>query len=121
MAGTVYPLELRNHREHRWLEITWSDGVIAVLPHRLLREACRCAHCQAAARKGNAVSIGPGIRLDLVEPYGANTLRLGFDDGHSRGLYPFTFLRELPAGRRAPAAVQQENVLANPSSSSGLR
>jgi DUF971 family protein len=25
---------------------------------------------------------------------------LSFDDGHSRGLYPFAYLRELPAGTR---------------------
>ncbi len=121
MAGAFDPVEIRNHPQGRWLEITWSDGVISVLPHRLLREACRCAQCQAERRSGSLMAAGQGIMLDLVEPYGANVLRLGFDDGHSRGLYPFTFLRELPARRSAPAADQQENVLANPSSSSGLR
>jgi DUF971 family protein len=54
----------------------------------------------------------------MIEPYGPGMLRFGFDDGHSRGLYPFEYLRELPSGSRA---VQQENVLANPSSNSGLR
>jgi DUF971 family protein len=121
MAATLSPLEVRNHHAGRWLEITWSDGVVSVLPHRLLREACRCAQCVAAQRSGSPVAACPGIRLDQVEPYGANVLRLVFDDGHSRGLYPFAMLRELPAGRGGPAAVQQENVLANPSSSSGLR
>jgi DUF971 family protein len=121
MASAARPLEIRNHLEEGWLEIAWSDGVTAVLPHRLLREACRCAHCQAAARAGEAASIVPGIRLHWVEPYGSNSLRLGFDDGHSRGLYPFSFLRELPAGRRSQAPSQQLKVLANPSSSSAPR
>jgi len=121
MRADLRPLELRNHPGDRWLEIVWSDGVTAVLPHRLLREACRCAHCLAAIRSGAAAPVAAGIRLDLIEPYGSGTLRLGFDDGHSRGLYPFEYLRELPAGSRFKLPVQQENELANPSSSSGLR
>lgn len=121
MAAAVHPLEVRNHREGRWLEITWSDGVIAVLPHRLLREACRCAHCRATVRDGGDVRAAAGIRLEAVEPYGSNTLRLSFDDGHARGLYPFEYLRELPIGSRAATGSQQEKELANPSSSSGLR
>lgn len=121
MAAAVHPLEVRNHREDRWLEIAWSDGVIAVLPHRLLREACRCAHCRVAAREGRDVRAMAGIRLETVEPYGTNTLRLSFDDGHERGLYPFEYLRELPVCGRAAPGDQQEKELANPSSSSGLR
>ena len=121
MRADLRPLELRNHHDERWLEISWSDGVIAVIPHRLLREACRCAHCLAATRAGASERIAAGIRLDLIEPYGPGTLRLGFDDGHSRGLYPFEYLRELPSGSRIAAGCQQENVLAKPSSSSGLR
>ena len=112
----VHPVELRNHRKDRWLEIAWSDGVTAVVPHRILREACRCALCLAEMRAGQTVRAEPGICLDAVESYGPNTLRLVFDDGHGRGLYPFSYLRELPA-----AGAQQENVLAKPSSNSGLR
>jgi DUF971 family protein len=112
---------VRNHREDRWLEVSWSDGVTAVLPHRLLREACRCAHCLASARSGEGIRAASGIRLDAVDPYGTNTLRLSFDDGHARGLYPFEYLRELAVSSRPVGVVQQENELANPSSSSGLR
>lgn len=121
MRADLRPLELRNHHEDRWLEIVWSDGVIAVIPHRLLREACRCAFCISAVRAGAPEHIASGVRLDMIEPYGPGTLRFGFDDGHSRGLYPFEYLRELPSGSRIAAAAQQENVLANPSSNSGLR
>jgi len=120
MDAAIRPVAVRNHREGRWLQISWSDGVTAVLPHRMLREACRCAHCLSLARAGEGVCAASGVRLDAVEPYGANCLHLSFDDGHARGLYPFEYLRGLPAGA-APVEVQQENELANPSSSSGLR
>jgi DUF971 family protein len=115
------PLELRNHQEGRLLEVVWSDGVTAVLPHRLLREACRCAHCLSVIRSGTAEAVSAQICLKLIEPYGPGALRLGFDDGHSRGLYLFEYLRELPAGIRKAGALQQEKELENPSSSSGLR
>ena len=125
MLPGLHPLELRNHRADRRLEIVWSDGLVAVLPHRLLRAACRCAHCLAAIRSGEEKPVDASIRLDLIEPYGPEALRLGFDDGHSRGLYPFAYLRELPTGSRIAMPVQQraqqENEFANPSSSSGLR
>jgi DUF971 family protein len=121
MRSDVRPLEIRNHRDGRWLEIAWSDGVTAVVPHRLLREACRCAHCLAAARAGETLRAVSGICLEAVEPYGPSALRLSFNDGHSRGLYPFAYLRELPSGSRSTAGSQQENMLANPSSSSGLK
>ena len=121
MRADVHPLEIRNHSDGRWLEIAWSYGVTAVLQHQLLREACRCAFCIAATRSGKSLRAEAGIRLDAVEPYGPNALRLSFDDGHSRGLYPFAYLRELPAGLFPVTGDQQENVLANPNNSSGLR
>lgn len=118
--ANLRPLELRNHAEDCWLEIEWSDEVIAVIPHRLLREACRCAGCLAAARAGHAVTAQPGVRVDSIEAYGPNTLRFFFSDGHDRGLFPFDYLRALPV-RGREGADQQEKVLAKPSSSSGLR
>ena len=116
-----HPVELRNHRKSRCLEISWSDGITAIVPHRVLREACRCAHCLAANRSGQPVSADAAVCLDAVEAYGSNALRLVFDDGHGRGLYPFAYLRELPVAGGPVRRAQQENVLANPSSSSGVR
>ena len=96
MNAQPHPLELRNHAEGRWLEIAWSDAVTAVIPHRLLREACRCAACLAAARSGDAVRSDPMVRVDAIEAFGPNALRFVFSDGHDRGLFPFGYLRELP-------------------------
>lgn len=89
------PLEISNHGAAGVLEIAWTDGMTGRLSHRLLREACRCAQCTAAARLGSAACVAGGIRITTIEPYGNNTLRLGFDDGHQRGLYPFDYLRSL--------------------------
>ncbi|OGA46839.1 MAG: hypothetical protein A3G25_03530 [Betaproteobacteria bacterium RIFCSPLOWO2_12_FULL_63_13] len=97
MTSAVQPLEICNHGAAGMLEIAWSDGMTGIMAHRLLREACRCAYCTAAARGGVPVLAKTGIRITAVEPYGNNTLRLGFNDGHQRGLYPFDYLRSLAA------------------------
>ena len=93
----VQPLEVCNHAAVGMLEIAWSDGMTGIMAHEVLREACRCAACVAAARGGVPVRAEPGTRITMVEAYGQNTLRLVFDDGHQRGLYPFAYLRALAA------------------------
>ncbi len=103
LTAGLRPLELRNHAAGRWLEIEWSDAVTAVIPHRLLREACRCASCLAATRAGNAMAAPADVRLDSIEAYGPNALRLFFSDGHDRGLFPFEYLRALPVRGRERA------------------
>jgi DUF971 family protein len=84
-----------NHAATGMLEIAWSDGTTGILAHGMLRESCRCAHCLALARKGSPVVAGDGMRILSIEPWGGNTLRLVFSDGHGRGIFPFDYLREL--------------------------
>lgn len=97
MTIPISPVEIRDDRGDGLLAITWNDGSTDRLSHRLLRESCHCAHCSAAQRAGRRLQVMPGIRITAIEAYGANTLHLGFDDGHRRGLYPFTYLKSLAA------------------------
>jgi len=78
------------------LEIAWADGHTSRLPHVLLREQCRCAGCEQLRRHGcGAPSSDAALRLVRIEPVGEQGLNLGFSDGHDRGIYPWTFLRQL--------------------------
>ena len=95
MTIQINPVEITNHRRDGLLAITWDDGSTDRLSHRLLRESCHCAHCSASQRAGRGQQAMPGIRITAIEAYGANTLRLSFDDGHRRGLYPFAYLKSL--------------------------
>ncbi len=105
MAALRQPLEVKSHGIDGLLEIVWSDGITDVMTHQLLRESCRCAYCSADLRRGIPVTAASGIRITAVEPYGANTLRLSFDDGHQRGIYPFAYLRSLAVpGRQGRGA-----------------
>lgn len=95
MDTPINPVAITNHRGEGMLAITWGDGSTDRLSHRLLRESCRCAHCAAAQRAGDRLQAMSGIRITAIEAYGVSSLHLCFDDGHSRGLYPFAYLKSL--------------------------
>lgn len=91
----IHPEEIGICGNAGLLEILWSDGTTKVVAHQRLREACRCAHCLASSRRGQPVRAPDHIRIAAIEPYGNSTLRIEFDDGHQRGLYPYDYLRAL--------------------------
>ena len=93
--SAIRPLAIRNLISDRVLEIDWTDGTTGHIRHSVLRESCRCGHCVATRRHGTMLRAPSDICVVAIEPYGSNTLRLGFDDGHQRGLYPFQYLRGL--------------------------
>ena len=94
------PVEIRAPRSAVELEIVWDTGETSVLPHRLLRAFCPCAHCQGHQ--------GPVRYLDAIDDYsddlltlqdlqevGNYALRLTWADGHSTGIYAYSYLLEL--------------------------
>jgi DUF971 family protein len=90
-VSVARPVAVRRCPESAELRITWDDGVVGALKYALLRDHCRCAHCRA----GGTDNGGTSVALLDVAPFGDYALRLFFDDGHDRGLYPFEYLREL--------------------------
>lgn len=72
------------------LRLRWPDGASA-LPAARLRAACRCGDCRA----GRSRSDGAAVQLTDALPVGRYALQLVFSDGHDRGIYPWTWLREL--------------------------
>ena len=89
------PRSLHLHSVSHYLEIEWTDGVVSRLPHRFLRLHCRCAECRQAANTGSAPQAPEDIGLLAIVPYGPASVQLEFSDGHSRGIFPFLYLREL--------------------------
>lgn len=83
------------------LAIAWNDGTESFLKLELLRRACPCAACGGE----------PDVLGQVVRPHVNHTDKsfelLGFDlvggyalqprwaDGHSTGIYSFTYLRRL--------------------------
>lgn len=52
-----------------------------------------CAQCRAQRLRGRIVAAEQGVRLrDIrLQGYGVQLL---FDDGHERGIYPWSYLRD---------------------------
>ena len=94
-AMSHQPVEVRLHEASGFLEVHWGDGEITRSDAVILREACRCSGCEHRRRQGNPVEAEEGIALVDVEPMGGSGLHLSFSDGHTRGLYPWPYLREL--------------------------
>ncbi len=78
------------------LLLRWADAE-TVLIAATLREACHCADCRAALLSGRAREVDAGVQLVGAEPVGQYALRLLFNDGHDRGIYPWELLRRLSA------------------------
>ena len=59
----------------------------------LLRQQCRCTHCQAARLQGR-LEPTPATLLGC-SVVGHYALQLHFSDGHERGIYPWAYLLQL--------------------------
>jgi DUF971 family protein len=80
------------------LDLVW-DGRPAVLSHRALRRSCRCSVCENTRRATNAVLPVPAdVKLLKIEPVGPAAVHLVFSDGHARGIYPWTYLKQMAFG-----------------------
>jgi DUF971 family protein len=78
----------------RALRLAWQDRRIDV-PGRMLRLACRCAHCLRARYDGRFIDDVGDIAIVVVSRMGNMGLNIGFSDGHARGIYPWPYLQEI--------------------------
>lgn len=94
MTTDPQPLELRAPTGAMVLEIDWDDGVKSRFDHRLLRGFCPCAHCQGhqGPIKWSGDFEGLAVQIADIEEIGNYAVRLSWADGHSTGLYSFSFL-----------------------------
>jgi DUF971 family protein len=88
------PVEVRAPREGEQMHIVWQDGHIGVYPYAILRGLCPCATCQGHQGPIRFVQGGSTVLQDIAE-VGSYALRLGWDDGHTTGIYSFRYLRDL--------------------------
>ena len=91
----------------RGIIIDWNDGLRAELPNALLRDECPCATCTGAHGAPPQKShyqqppadpfpiFKPRLAMTNVEPVGNYAIRIYWNDGHSTGIYTWSFLREL--------------------------
>lgn len=91
-GAPVIPLAL--HLEADALQVDWSDARHRI-PTVRLRACCRCAECQRLSLTGAAMASAADVQLIGASPVGSYAIQLHFSDGHQRGIYPWTLLREI--------------------------
>lgn len=72
-----------------------QDDALSV-PAETLRLSCKCAHCTRARFDGRFPEAFPGIAITEIGDLGYG-LNIAFSDGHSRGIYPKSYLLSLAA------------------------
>jgi DUF971 family protein len=92
------PTSIRAHQSGQFLELTWEDGAVNRLAYHHLRAECPCASCRdewTGQRTLDPGSIRPDLKIEGMEHIGGYAVRLGWNDGHSSGLYSWDLLRRL--------------------------
>ena len=86
------------------LVLVFAQAALAIDARRL-RAACRCADCRreridrGADPDSDGATIA-GATIAEVRLVGDHALNIAFSDGHDRGIYPWSYLRELARGTR---------------------
>jgi len=75
-------------------EISWNDGTLSRLPHKVLRGYCPCAECQGHHGITRFVEAS-NLELREISRVGNYAIGLTWGDGHSGGIFSFDYLRRL--------------------------
>lgn len=91
-----WPSELRVAGDRRSLSVAFQDGPTVTIPAELLRVESPSAEVQGHSAAGKQLVAGKaGVTVASVEPVGNYAVRIGFDDGHSTGIYTWRYLLKL--------------------------
>ncbi len=91
-----WPLELRLKDKGHLLVLAFDDGGLISLPAEYLRVESPSAEVQGHGPGQRTTQHGKrNVAIAEIVPTGNYAVRLVFDDGHSTGIYGFTYLREL--------------------------
>jgi DUF971 family protein len=95
-ASGPWPVEIRVKRAERRLEIDFDDGAAFSLPAELLRVESPSAEVQGHT-PSQKVTVGgkSGVGIRELDPVGNYAVRILFDDGHSTGIYTWSYLHKL--------------------------
>jgi DUF971 family protein len=87
------------------LVIDWDDNRRCEYPFAALRAACPCAECRGGHSELGGMSSSDDLdiplqpvqasKLERIEVVGNYALQLVWMDGHSFGIYPWDYLKDL--------------------------
>ena len=91
-----WPAEIRVAKDRRGLTVAFRDGPTVGIPAELLRVESPSAEVQGHSAAGKTLVAGKArVAIASVEPVGNYAVRIGFDDGHSTGIYTWRYLHKL--------------------------
>lgn len=76
------------------MRIRFADGVNARFDLLNLRKGCPCAGCRGHREAGRSSFAGTEITIADAELHGAWGISLRWSDGHSTGIYAWSYLRD---------------------------
>ena len=95
------PESIKYHRSDRTLEITFPGEASVSLSAELLRVLSPSAEVQGHGPGQEVLQTGKaGVGITAIEPVGHYAVQISFDDGHSSGLYTWTYLAQLASERQ---------------------
>lgn len=98
----TWPTELRVRDSGRNLAITFDDGLSGVISAELLRVESPSAEVRGHGPGQEQLVHGKrNVVISRLEPVGNYAVRIIFDDGHSTGIYTWTYLRKLSVDAEA--------------------
>ncbi|MFZ8898388.1 MAG: gamma-butyrobetaine hydroxylase-like domain-containing protein [Alphaproteobacteria bacterium] len=96
LAPAPQPKEIRIIKDKTGMTIAFDDGETYNLSAELLRVESPSAEVQGhGAGQKQLVPGKSQVRIISVTPNGNYAVRLGFDDGHSTGIFSWRYLRFL--------------------------
>jgi DUF971 family protein len=95
-AADIWPVEVRLRKDRTHLAISFDNGESYDLPAEYLRVRSPSAEVQGHSPTERQVVAGKQhVTISEVRPVGNYAVRLVFDDGHSTGIYSWTYFAEL--------------------------
>jgi DUF971 family protein len=120
LGTTHWPTEIRLKKAEKRLEIDFDDGATVRLPAEYLRVESPSAEVQGHGPSQKQLVPGKArVGIAGLEPVGNYAVRILFDDGHSTGIYSWSYLRTLGAEqetrwRNYLAALQSQGLSREP-------
>ncbi len=108
-----WPVRLAFQKSARRLAITFEDGSAFAIPYELLRVESPSAEVQGHHPDQKQLVTGKAdVDVLEAEPVGRYAVRLKFDDGHSSGIFSWSYLHELGENAETLMAEYRDRVQA---------
>jgi DUF971 family protein len=92
----VWPTELRLSQQGRELKVTFDNGTSVAISAELLRVESPSAEVKGHGPGQEILVLGKqNVSITRIEPVGSYAVRLIFDDGHSTGIFTWSYLQKL--------------------------